>query len=123
MSQATRLDRLLLLLDTGTASATRKAAAEQIGELSEGGSDGQVQGLLTKVRAMLRSKTWEPSTLDPLPSTLNPQPSPLNPQPSTLTPQPSTLNPQPSTLNPQPSTLNPQPSTLNPQPSTLIPEP
>ncbi|KAJ1494031.1 hypothetical protein T484DRAFT_1766948 [Baffinella frigidus] len=59
MSQATRLDRLLLLLDTGTASATRKAAAEQIGELSEGGSDGQVQGLLTRVRAMLRSKTWE----------------------------------------------------------------
>jgi TATA-binding protein-associated factor len=59
MSQATRLDRLILLLDTGSASATRKAAAEQIGELSEGGSDAQIQGLLARVRAKLRSKTWE----------------------------------------------------------------
>jgi TATA-binding protein-associated factor len=33
--QTTRLDRLLLLLDTGSAAATRRTAAEQIGELSE----------------------------------------------------------------------------------------
>ena len=33
--QTTRLDRLLLLLDTGTSATTRRTAAEQIGELSE----------------------------------------------------------------------------------------
>ena len=77
--QTTRLDRLLLLLDTGTSATTRRTAAEQIGELSEqvrvragAGVHGrsvltrgawQLEGgaphLLARVRRLLRSKSWE----------------------------------------------------------------
>ena len=56
--QTTRLDRLLLLLDTGSAAATRRTAAEQIGELSAQ-LEGGAPNLLARVRRLLRSKNWE----------------------------------------------------------------
>eukprot|EP00897_Mesotaenium_endlicherianum_P006570 jgi/Mesen1/5941/ME000301S05068 len=55
---STRLDRLLTLLDTGSTAATRKAAAQQIGDIA-GQHQSQLQPLLKKVHPYLKSKSWE----------------------------------------------------------------
>eukprot|EP00960_Hanusia_phi_P064882 765948-Hanusia_phi.AAC.4 len=54
--QETRLDRLILLLDTGTSSSTRRAAASQIGDLSH--SENYLT-ILWRIKALLKSKKWE----------------------------------------------------------------
>eukprot|EP00731_Ephydatia_muelleri_P028844 Em0020g488a len=55
---ATRLDRLWVLLDSGSTPVTRKAAAEQIGEVQKL-HPHELQNLLKKVCAYLSSKSWE----------------------------------------------------------------
>ncbi|XP_013387297.1 TATA-binding protein-associated factor 172-like [Lingula anatina] len=54
----TRLDRLFLLLDTGSTPLVRKSAAEQLGEVQRL-HPHELQNLLTKVHMYLRSPTWE----------------------------------------------------------------
>lgn len=50
----TRLDRLILLLDTGSSAATRKVAAEQVGEIVKLHPQ-DLQKLLCRLHTMLRS--------------------------------------------------------------------
>ncbi|GAQ92914.1 hypothetical protein KFL_011990010, partial [Klebsormidium nitens] len=54
----TRLDRLLTLLDTGGTPATRRNAAQQIGELVGLHKEG-LRALLAKIHRFLRSKKWD----------------------------------------------------------------
>ncbi|KAL1916044.1 uncharacterized protein VTP21DRAFT_6048 [Calcarisporiella thermophila] len=55
---ATRLDRLVLLLDTGTTSSVRATAAQQLGEIQKQ-HPGELRNLLSRVLVHLRSKSWE----------------------------------------------------------------
>eukprot|EP00124_Ichthyophonus_hoferi_P002688 Ihof_evm3s194 gene=Ihof_evmTU3s194 len=58
---STRLDRLLLLLDSGSTPATRKAAALQIGEILKFHPQ-DLPNLLARVHSFLRSKNWDTRT-------------------------------------------------------------
>lgn len=53
-----RLDRLFILLDTGTTPVTRKAAAQQLGEVVKL-HPHELNSLLTKVLIYLRSPNWD----------------------------------------------------------------
>ncbi|CAO3582227.1 unnamed protein product [Absidia cylindrospora] len=55
---ATRLDRLVLLLDTGSTSAVRRTAAQQLGEIQKQ-HPGELYNLLSRVVVHLQSKTWD----------------------------------------------------------------
>ncbi|XP_054159429.1 TATA-binding protein-associated factor 172-like [Oppia nitens] len=55
---SSRLDRLLLLLETGSTAVTRKAAALQLGEVQRL-HPHELHNLLNKVRPYLRSNSWE----------------------------------------------------------------
>lgn len=55
---ATRLDRLFLLLDTGSTPLIRKSAAEQLGEVQKL-HPYELQNLLAKVHDYLKSSSWE----------------------------------------------------------------
>ncbi|KJE93117.1 hypothetical protein, variant 1 [Capsaspora owczarzaki ATCC 30864] len=55
---ATRLERLLLLLDTGSTQATRRAAAGQVGEVLRY-HPHELWSLLAKVQVFLRSRSWD----------------------------------------------------------------
>jgi len=55
---ATRLDRLLVLLDTGSNSVTRKAAAQQLGEVQKL-HPHELNNLLRRVHVLLRSSNWD----------------------------------------------------------------
>ncbi|XP_038069588.1 TATA-binding protein-associated factor 172-like isoform X2 [Patiria miniata] len=54
----TRLDRLFLLLDTGSTPVTRRAAAQQLGEVQRL-HPHELHNLLAKIHFYLRSSTWE----------------------------------------------------------------
>ncbi|KAK7901214.1 hypothetical protein WMY93_017983 [Mugilogobius chulae] len=54
----TRLDRLFILLDTGTTPVTRKAAAQQLGEVVRL-HPHELNNLLAKVLTFLRSPNWD----------------------------------------------------------------
>lgn len=54
----TRLDRLFLLLDTGSTPLIRKSAAEQLGEVQKL-HPYELQNLLSKVHDYLKSSSWE----------------------------------------------------------------
>ncbi|ORY40453.1 hypothetical protein BCR33DRAFT_754270 [Rhizoclosmatium globosum] len=58
---STRLDRLVLLLDTGSTSIVRQTAAQQIGEVQRA-YPSELYGLLARVLVHLRSKSWETRT-------------------------------------------------------------
>ncbi|XP_034040291.1 TATA-binding protein-associated factor 172-like [Thalassophryne amazonica] len=53
-----RLDRLFILLDTGTTPVTRKAAAQQLGEVVKL-HPHELNNLLSKVLMYLRSPNWD----------------------------------------------------------------
>ncbi|XP_068114094.1 TATA-binding protein-associated factor 172 [Hyperolius riggenbachi] len=53
-----RLDRLFILLDTGTTPVTRKAAAQQLGEVVKL-HPHELSNLLAKVLIFLRSSNWD----------------------------------------------------------------
>ncbi|XP_053548913.1 TATA-binding protein-associated factor 172 [Bombina bombina] len=53
-----RLDRLFILLDTGTTPVTRKAAAQQLGDVVKL-HPHELNNLLTKVLLYLRSPNWD----------------------------------------------------------------
>ncbi|XP_055469787.1 TATA-binding protein-associated factor 172 isoform X2 [Psammomys obesus] len=53
-----RLDRLFILLDTGTTAVTRKAAAQQLGEVVKL-HPHELNNLLSKVLIYLRSANWD----------------------------------------------------------------
>uniref|UniRef100_A0A8C0IZL4 Uncharacterized protein n=1 Tax=Chelonoidis abingdonii TaxID=106734 RepID=A0A8C0IZL4_CHEAB len=53
-----RLDRLFILLDTGTTPVTRKAAAQQLGEVVKL-HPHELNNLLSKVLIYLRSTNWD----------------------------------------------------------------
>ncbi|KAM6956533.1 TATA-binding protein-associated factor 172 [Aplochiton taeniatus] len=53
-----RLDRLFILLDTGTTPVTRKAAAQQLGDVVKL-HPHELNNLLTKVLTYLRSPNWD----------------------------------------------------------------
>lgn len=53
-----RLDRLFLLLDTGSSSVTRRAAAVQLGEVQKL-HPHELHNLLAKVRKYLHSSSWD----------------------------------------------------------------
>ncbi|XP_071487999.1 TATA-binding protein-associated factor 172-like [Diadema antillarum] len=55
---ATRLDRLFLLLDTGSTPVTRRAAAQQLGEVQKL-HPHDLHILLSKVHIYLKSGSWE----------------------------------------------------------------
>ncbi|XP_068672856.1 TATA-binding protein-associated factor 172-like [Montipora foliosa] len=55
---ATRLERLLLLLDTGSTAVTRKAAAQQLGEVQKL-HPHELQNLLNRVHVFLKSSSWD----------------------------------------------------------------
>ncbi|KAI8979025.1 hypothetical protein BDB01DRAFT_852241 [Pilobolus umbonatus] len=55
---STRLDRLVLLLDTGSTTAVRKTAAQQLGEIQKQ-HPGELYNLLLRVVVHLRSKAWD----------------------------------------------------------------
>ncbi|OZJ02562.1 hypothetical protein BZG36_04331 [Bifiguratus adelaidae] len=55
---ATRLDRLVLLLDTGSSAAVRQTAAQQIAEIHRQ-HPSEIFNLLSRVVVHLRSKTWD----------------------------------------------------------------
>eukprot|EP01135_Chromosphaera_perkinsii_P008708 Nk52_evm41s1444 gene=Nk52_evmTU41s1444 len=55
---ATRLERLFLLLDSGSNAATRKAAAEQIGEIQKA-HPHELVNLLGKTNTYLKSSNWD----------------------------------------------------------------
>lgn len=57
-SMATRLERLFLLLDTGSTAVTRKAAAQQLGEVQKL-HPHELQNLLNRVHAFLKSSSWD----------------------------------------------------------------
>ncbi|XP_050998745.1 TATA-binding protein-associated factor 172-like isoform X1 [Acomys russatus] len=52
------LDRLFILLDTGTTPVTRKAAAQQLGEVVKL-HPHELNNLLSKVLIYLRSTNWD----------------------------------------------------------------
>ncbi|KAH6943676.1 hypothetical protein HPB50_025068 [Hyalomma asiaticum] len=52
------LDRLFLLLDTGSSSVTRRAAAVQLGEVQKL-HPHELHNLLAKVRKYLHSSSWD----------------------------------------------------------------
>ncbi|KAI9355406.1 SNF2 family N-terminal domain-containing protein [Zopfochytrium polystomum] len=54
----TRLDRLILLLETGSTPSVRSTAAQQIGDVQRQHPD-ELYNLLARVLVHLRSKTWE----------------------------------------------------------------
>ncbi|OBZ85747.1 hypothetical protein A0J61_06204 [Choanephora cucurbitarum] len=54
----TRLDRLVLLLDTGSTTAVRRTAAQQLGEIQKQ-HPGELYNLLSRVVVHLRSKVWD----------------------------------------------------------------
>uniref|UniRef100_A0A3Q2YQE6 B-TFIID TATA-box binding protein associated factor 1 n=1 Tax=Hippocampus comes TaxID=109280 RepID=A0A3Q2YQE6_HIPCM len=54
----TRLDRLFILLDTGTTPVTRKAAAQQLGEVVKL-HPHELNNLLSKVLTYVRSPNWD----------------------------------------------------------------
>ncbi|CEG64225.1 Putative TATA-binding protein associated factor Mot1 [Rhizopus microsporus] len=54
----TRLDRLVLLLDTGSTTAVRRTAAQQLGEIQKQ-HPGELYNLLSRVAVHLRSKAWD----------------------------------------------------------------
>ncbi|XP_060582986.1 TATA-binding protein-associated factor 172-like [Ruditapes philippinarum] len=54
----TRLDRLFLLLDTGSTALIRKSAAEQLGDVQKL-HPYELNNLLTKVLVYLRSSNWD----------------------------------------------------------------
>ncbi|KAJ3309940.1 btaf1 RNA polymerase II, B-TFIID transcription factor-associated, 170kDa [Boothiomyces sp. JEL0838] len=54
----TRLDRLVLLLDTGSTSTVRSTAAKQIGQIQKQHPD-ELYPLLSRVLVHLNSKNWE----------------------------------------------------------------
>ncbi|ORX49409.1 hypothetical protein DM01DRAFT_355501 [Hesseltinella vesiculosa] len=54
----TRLDRLVLLLDTGSTSAVRRTAAEQLGDIQKQ-HPGELYNLLSRVVVHLRSRAWD----------------------------------------------------------------
>ncbi|KAG1142215.1 hypothetical protein G6F37_005463 [Rhizopus arrhizus] len=54
----TRLDRLVLLLDTGSTTAVRRTAAQQLGEIQKQ-HPGELYNLLSRVVIHLRSKAWD----------------------------------------------------------------
>ncbi|KAI8812840.1 SNF2 family N-terminal domain-containing protein [Cladochytrium replicatum] len=58
---ATRLDRLVLLLDNGSTSAVRATAAQQLGEIQRQHPE-ELYHLLARVLVHLRSKSWETRT-------------------------------------------------------------
>ncbi|XP_071815312.1 TATA-binding protein-associated factor 172-like [Apostichopus japonicus] len=55
---ATRLDRLFILLDSGSSTVTRKAAANQLGEVQKL-HPHELHNLLAKVHVYLRSESWD----------------------------------------------------------------
>ncbi|KAJ3027148.1 UNVERIFIED_CONTAM: btaf1 RNA polymerase II, B-TFIID transcription factor-associated, 170kDa [Siphonaria sp. JEL0065] len=55
---SSRLDRLVLLLDTGSTGVVRSTAATQIGEVQRQ-HPGELYNLLARVVVHLRSKSWE----------------------------------------------------------------
>lgn len=55
---ATRLDRLFLLLDTGSTPLIRKSAAEQLGEVQRL-HPYELNNLLEKIHGYLRNSSWE----------------------------------------------------------------
>ncbi|KAJ3098886.1 btaf1 RNA polymerase II, B-TFIID transcription factor-associated, 170kDa [Phlyctochytrium planicorne] len=55
---ATRLDRLVLLLDSGSTPAVRSTAAQQLGDIQRQHPD-ELYNLLARVLVHLRSKSWE----------------------------------------------------------------
>ena len=55
---STRLDRLVLLLDTGSTLTVRKSAAEQIGQIAAQRPE-DLHSLLAKVFGFVKSKSWE----------------------------------------------------------------
>ncbi|KAJ8037888.1 hypothetical protein HOLleu_18825 [Holothuria leucospilota] len=55
---ATRLDRLFVLLDSGSSSVTRKAAATQLGEVQKL-HPHELHNLLAKILVYLRSESWD----------------------------------------------------------------
>ncbi|CAL8122887.1 unnamed protein product [Orchesella dallaii] len=55
---ASRLDRLFVLLETGSTPATRKAAAQQLGQVQRL-HPHELPQLLSRVQKCLRSTTWE----------------------------------------------------------------
>ncbi|CAO3683683.1 unnamed protein product [Rhizopus stolonifer] len=54
----TRLDRLVLLLDTGSTTAIRRTAAQQLGEIQKQ-HPSELYNLLSRVVVHLRSKAWD----------------------------------------------------------------
>ncbi|KAJ3116644.1 TATA-binding protein-associated factor mot1, partial [Physocladia obscura] len=57
----TRLDRLVLLLDTGSTAIVRNTAAQQIGEVQRQHPD-ELYSLLARVLVHLRSRSWDTRT-------------------------------------------------------------
>ncbi|KAI9209494.1 uncharacterized protein BJ171DRAFT_487176 [Polychytrium aggregatum] len=55
---ATRLDRLVLLLDTGSTHSVRQTAAQQLGQVQKENPQ-KLYYLLARILVHLRSKTWE----------------------------------------------------------------
>ncbi|KAI9477717.1 MAG: hypothetical protein EXX96DRAFT_567910 [Benjaminiella poitrasii] len=55
---ATRLDRLVLLLDTGSTTAVRRTAAQQLGEIQKQ-HPTELYNLLSRVVIHLKSKAWD----------------------------------------------------------------
>ncbi|KAI8915574.1 SNF2 family N-terminal domain-containing protein [Gorgonomyces haynaldii] len=55
---STRLDRLVLLLDTGSTQTVRHTAAKQLGEIQKQ-HPNDLYHLLSRILVHLRSKTWE----------------------------------------------------------------
>ena len=53
-----RLDRLFLLLDTGSSAITRKAAAQQLGEVQRL-HPHELPQLLKKIFVYLKSSSWD----------------------------------------------------------------
>eukprot|EP00041_Stephanoeca_diplocostata_P038978 m.1575863 g.1575863 ORF g.1575863 m.1575863 type:complete len:1877 (-) comp25308_c0_seq54:5766-11396(-) len=58
MAASSRLDRLILLLEKGTTPATKKAAAEQIGQVVKL-HPHELQRLLARIQGYLRAKSWD----------------------------------------------------------------
>ncbi|KAM7432717.1 btaf1 RNA polymerase II [Porites harrisoni] len=55
---STRLERLFLLLDTGSTAVTRKAAAQQLGEVQKL-HPHELHNLLSRVHVFLKSSSWD----------------------------------------------------------------
>ena len=53
-----RLDRLFVLLETGSSPATRRAAAKQLGEVQRM-YPHELHELLSRISSYLRNSTWE----------------------------------------------------------------